>query len=84
MKYCGRQQVYCIPESKKGAPLRGRLYKRGVFAGAQGAEIRLSAVRYPLSVIRYPLSVIRYPLSAVRFPLDTVILSVSEESRYKT
>jgi len=37
-----------IPKCKKGAPLRGRLYKRGVFAGAQGAEIRLSANRCPL------------------------------------
>ena len=36
-----------IPKCKKGAPLRGRLYKRGVFAGAQGAEIRLSANRRP-------------------------------------
>ena len=33
----GRHQTYSIPECKKGAPLRGRLYKRVVFASLKGA-----------------------------------------------
>ena len=37
IEYRVRYQVYCIPECKKGAPLRGRLYKRVVFASLKGA-----------------------------------------------
>ena len=49
IKYRGRQQAYCIPESKKGAPLRGRLYKRVVFAALRGQKsgCPLSASRFP-------------------------------------
>ena len=36
IEYRVRYQVYCIPECKKGAPLRGRLYKRVVFASLKG------------------------------------------------
>ena len=50
---------------QEGAPLRGRLYKKVVFAALRGQKSGC-------------------PLTAFRFPPDTVILSASEESRYKT
>ena len=57
--------LYCISDCKRGAPLRGRLYRRVVFASLKGQKSGC-------------------PLTAFRFPPDTVILSASEESRYKT
>ena len=65
IKYRGRQQTGCILKCKRGAPLRGRLYRRVMFAALRGQKSGCL-------------------LTAVRFPPDTVILSASEESRYKT
>ena len=36
IKYRGRQQTGCILKCKRGAPLRGRLYRRVMFASLKG------------------------------------------------